>query len=434
MAELLRFKKQNRKKKNSKRFKGRPITIPFFCSTRVGATCNQSIRVLHTNIMKKTLFDVMIVYTDSIASSAGSKTKSITPFPLDSQKAHYNTAYAYLLQEIKKLELHAGFTTSKDIIGSGSFQNYWTWDKKKWNKSLNIGYAEFIYDKFSPINTKQRARRKMLFSKNTIRPFNNEMIFSLFFDKLKTYNELQQFSVPTVKIGDSHRSSVQRAVNNLKLLVSQHPNKKDFSAQIVTKDRFGAGGNQIYKIASKNSIEQITSVIKSNTQTQFIIQPFIKFDNGYSFKQHTGFIDIRIIYLDGKAVQTYIRIAKKNDFRCNEHQGGILEYTLLSELPTHILTLSNKIAGIINQPNALFALDFIVSTNGNVYLIEGNTGPGIDWNLSLKKNEKHAKKLIRLIAKSIFLKIQKNSDVNKTTMPINLQTHIHSSRLKTLTP
>jgi len=50
-------------------------------------------------------------------------------------------------------------------------------------------------------------------------------------------------------------------------------------------------------------------------------------------------------------------------------------------------------------------LDFIISNSGNIYLIEANTGPGLDWNLSIKKNEIESKKLIRIIVKEIARRI-----------------------------
>ena len=63
--------------------------------------------------------------------------------------------------------------------------------------------------------------------------------------------------------------------------------------------------------------------------------------------------------------------------------------------------MSKKIALSVSKKNSLYALDFIISNNGNVYLMEGNTGPGLDWNSSIKKNVFEGKKLISEIVKEL---------------------------------
>jgi len=78
-------------------------------------------------------------------------------------------------------------------------------------------------------------------------------------------------------------------------------------------------------------------------------------------------------------------------------------------VPTDVLLASNKIAEVLNKrslflrnnKSSLFALDFIISNNGNIYLLEGNTGPGLDWNLSSKENKEEAQKFIRIVVKEL---------------------------------
>jgi len=70
-------------------------------------------------------------------------------------------------------------------------------------------------------------------------------------------------------------------------------------------------------------------------------------------------------------------------------------------MPLDVVSVSNKIAKILDKKCSLYALDFIISNNGNIYLLEGNTGPGLDWNLSMKENEIEAQKLIEIIVKQL---------------------------------
>ncbi len=353
--------------------------------------------------MKNKLFDVLITYTDSIASSAVSD--ELMPFSIASERSHYNRAYGYFLEECSKKGLTAAFTTTSEIVDKQNFKSYWTFEKKNWIKNTNLCTSKFIFDKFSPVSEIQQERRNDLFSDSVVKPFNDAGLFALFFDKHNTYSKLTEFAIPTVKINNNN---IEKAVTKLKKLVAEHPHSNDFAEKIVMKDRYGAGGIQIYGISNKNTAQKIAAILEENQDIDFVIQPFTKFFNGYSYKEHSGYIDIRIIYLDGKAIQTYIRVAKENDFRCNEHQGGAVEYISLDELPKDVIDLSDRIAGIIDKPQSFYALDFIVSTNGNIYLIEGNSGPGIYWGIGSKQDELNTKWLIRRVTDSIVSKVGRN--------------------------
>ena len=352
--------------------------------------------------MTDTIFDVLVVYTEAIATSASSAEtpRNSFPFSLTSKQANYNTSYEYFLTMCAKYNLKAAFTTSADIIGTGLFSSYWLFEENTWIKVNQKGYSRLIFDKFSPINKLQELRREVLFSSQDVKPFNDADIFSLFFDKYKTFDKFQNFSIPTVILENNNRESILQACTQLKNMMSKHPYKNDFKSMVVLKDRFGAGGNNIYKI-EKNIQKSILTILQKNEKTSFILQPFIKFDKGYSYKNSQGFTDIRLIYIGKKLVQTYIRVAKKRDFRCNEHQGGILTYITKKDIPKKVKQASLKILQVLGKRDSLFALDFIVSNNNNIYFLEGNTGPGIDWNVSKKEHEKKTKSLIHMIVKEL---------------------------------
>lgn len=353
-----------------------------------------------------TIFDVLVVYSDGIATSASYLDPAITkPFLKSSGRENYNHSYAYFLETCFKKGLKAAFTTSADIIAPAKCKSYWTYSKKGWAKSQQICFAPLIFDKFSPITKLQRERRSVLFSTMKIQPFNSSYIYDLFFDKKKTFDVLKEYTIPTVKIKNSSYNEISNALNSLNALIENHPSSKDFSDEIVLKDQYGAGGNAIYKL-SKNIVE-IKKTMEKDKHISFLIQPFTLFDKGFSYQNEMVSTDIRIIYLKGKIIQSYIRRAKKNDFRCNEHLGGELIYIKNKEIPLNVLGFSTKIVKQLENKRDLFALDFIISNQGNVYLMEGNSGPGIDWNPSILENERQSKKLIREIVNE--LAYRKNS-------------------------
>jgi len=308
--------------------------------------------------------------------------------------------YGYFLEICQRFGLRAGFSTSADIIGPGLCQSYWTFKNKKWVKTNNSCFSPLIFDKFSPINQGIRTRRQLLFSSPKVKPFNNPDLFNLFFDKQKTYNRLSKFSIPTITLEERTLKSINLACQKLTKLLGEHVGCNDFSSDFIMKDRFGAGGRHIHKFLPNQSAKMLTAVNR-NTKVSYVIQPFAIFDKGFSYQNSPASTDIRLIYLKGKIVQSYIRQAKAGDFRCNEHQGGSLTYLSLNEIPKNLVIKSNQIAKILDKKCSLFTLDFIISNSGTPYLLEGNTGPGLDWNMDLPKNEYAAKKLIRLVVQEL---------------------------------
>jgi hypothetical protein len=370
----------------------------------------------------KNIFDVLVVYSDGIAKSATNRLyKGTTPFPARSSKSNYNNAYAYFLESCASFGLKAAFTTSGDVIGTGMCKSFWTFENDNWQRVKEECFSTQIFDKFSPINKTKKIAKKILFSSKKIRPFNNAKLSALFFDKHKTYKELNKFSIPTVSISGQTLTDIKRAVNKLRKLVSSQSQPKDFGKTIILKDRYGAGGNNIYKI-DDDFVNRILKVVNKKKRVTFVLQPFVIFDRGYSYKNYTAATDIRLIYQNGKIIQTYVRMAKPEDFRCNEHQGGSLIYTKITDIPKKVISYSEKIAKKICQDTSLFALDFIVSNRGNVYLLEGNIGPGLDWNLKLKRNEIRAKYLIDQIVEEISNRVVPIADIKeypvKPALPI----------------
>ena len=359
---------------------------------------------------KITNFDLLIVYSEKVATSANSLSEKVTvPFSEESGRECYNPVYEYFLKTCKKYDIRAAFTTSADINGAGRCKSYWLFENDTWLKVRRPGFSKLIFDKFSPKSKGIKEKRDLLFSSNGVRPFNNQYLFNLCFDKQKTYNKFKKYSIPTVTINNSTKKEVKQKYKELQEKIINHPHKDDFSEEIVMKDRFGAGGRNVYKFKI-NNIDQMITSLKKHKNISFIIQPFIKFDKGFSYKNSLISTDIRLIYIGKKFVQSYIRMAKKGDFICNEHKGGILKYISKKEVPSKVKAISNIIASISSKRNSLFALDFIISNNGNVYLIEANTRPGLDWNLSIKENEVEAKRLIRIVVKEAVRRI--NSSKN----------------------
>lgn len=354
---------------------------------------------------KLTSFEVLIVYAEGMAISAYDKSnKSLTPFDPSGKNKDYNIVYGYFLETCEKIGLKVAFTTSADIIGPGFCRSFWTYKENVWIKNSSPCFAKLIFDKFSPKRVGTKFRRELLFSDKNIKPFNNPELYNLFFDKQKTFDELSNYVIPTVTIGENTIVNMDVACQKLVELMLVHYGIDDFSSDIIMKDKYGSGGNGIYKFKIDDR-ERMVRVAKKHNRATYIIQPFAKFDTGFLFKNNLESADIRIIFFGGKIVQCYIRVAKTGDFRCNEHQGGRLTYLDLNEIPINVINKANEVANILDKKCSLFTLDFIVSNSGNAYLLEGNTGPGLDWNTTIPQNEIEAKKLINLVVGELALRV-----------------------------
>ncbi len=341
--------------------------------------------------------DVLVVYSGGIALSASvADSFSNHPFLIRSPRGHYNLSYQYMLELCSRYDIRAGFTSSVDVIGPGKCKYYWTSDGKTWDKALSPAKANHVFMKLSPRSPKRKQERSLLLSSKNVQTFNNQLLAETFFDKLLTYERLPEYAIPTVAILSSTSKDIASACDKLKRLIQQHPFAVDFGDSFVLKDRYGAGGNYVYLIEG-NSQQQIKHYCQDNPNISFVLQPFLPFDNGFSFRSKTAPTDIRLIYHHNRLFQSYIRMAQDNDFRCNEHQGGKLIYVTRGDIPRRVLEIGRKIVTKIDKPRSLFALDFVVSNTGHVYFIEGNIGPGIDWDQKNRVNEVMSKQLIHQI-------------------------------------
>ncbi|MDQ5951254.1 MAG: ribosomal protein S6--L-glutamate ligase [Patescibacteria group bacterium] len=346
-------------------------------------------------------FDVLVVYSSNIAASAALYSQNRnTPFTPDSS---YNQAYQYLLESCKKKGLTAAFSTTADITGAGQCDSYWVVENKTWKKVNNSCLSLNIFDKFSDKGSALQAAQSLCFSSDEIKPFNSKFLKKIFTDKLKTYNLLAEFCIPTVALKTKNQATITQSLTHLMQLVASHPQSADFSSTIIMKDRKGAEGNLIFKI-EKPTAAKVSHIITQNPGIQFILQPFVHFDKGFAYKNLETATDIRLMFQKGKIIQTYIRTAKKGDFRCNQHQGGTVIYTDVSEIPQKVLDHAQKVSAALGKRKGLYAIDFIVSNSGAVYMLEGNCNPGIVWDLNFKQDELMAKELIRGIVDEFVLR------------------------------
>jgi glutathione synthase/RimK-type ligase-like ATP-grasp enzyme len=350
--------------------------------------------------------DVLVVYSaDAALSASVNDSFSKHPFLIDSKQSNYNLSYAYFLQQCKDMGMTAGFAASSDIVGPGMCSHYWTIENSRWIKVDSRVRATQIFDKLSPSCDLRSAERLLLLSNKAVTSFNDPDIFAIFFDKLATYRRLPEYAIPTVPLRSSRGVDISSAISRLTSLVKKHNLSDDFSEELILKDRFGSGGNHIHKIEG-NFVPSIQKLMKRTHEIKYVLQPFLHFNRGYEYANTLSSIDIRLIFLNSDLLQIYIRIANSDSFLCNQHQGGQVEYISTKDVPSKVLRAAKRIVRKVNNSQSLYALDFVVSNNGNVFFLEGNAGPGINWDSSNFADQKKSKQLITHIVTELSRRAQ----------------------------
>lgn len=341
-------------------------------------------------------FDVIIIYDGRIAFSASnSRYRGSAPFSRSSKYANYNRSYEYFLQHCAKQGLRAAFATTRDISGSGSLKSVWVYNKI-WKRLKQPAESFLIFDKFSGLTAYNIQQLALLTrSDRKVRLFHSQKIRKIFDDKLKTFTTFSKYAIPTVKIETDSEKHIIAAKKKLYIQLQHHKYVDDFSEHRVLKDQFGSGGKNVYKVHEN---KKIRSIGKHIPLLYFVLQPLIDASN---FDYHSSAIntDLRVIICDGKIVQCYVRTAKQGDFRANASQGGQVEYIRPSRIPKDVLTMCAAISKKLSVPHSFYALDFIKSLSGNLYFVEGNITPGINW--FDDEDERYAKQLMRLIIKNL---------------------------------
>lgn len=349
--------------------------------------------------------DVLIVYTEgAMAGIACARTKRLTaPFNAKPRYMELNKSYAYMLQACSELGMSAGLASSADITGEGQVTGYWKYDEHCWTKHQGIARARIVFDKFSPYNSLQRQLRQTLFGER-VTPFNSPDLYELFFDKLKLYEYLSKYAIPTVPIRRPTKTEIKTALRSLDGLIASHTGKMDFARGVVLKDRNGAGGAAVYLVKERD-VAKIYELVLRHPNKRFVLQPRVKFEHGFAYKSKRGQTEIRHIFAGEEIVQSYIRVAAGEDKLCNDHQGGESIYLKLREVPRRVTNMARSIASTLPADSGVYALDFVIADSGQTYLLEGNTGPGLNWSDDNKIHETKSKELIGVIVQTIAKRV-----------------------------
>jgi glutathione synthase/RimK-type ligase-like ATP-grasp enzyme len=260
------------------------------------------------------------------------------PFSEKQYNNHYK-AYAEASYE-KNVEVVLGRPSWYE---NGSLKKAWVYDDG-WNLEEDKK-LDGAFDKFRADGNKLKQKIH-----SEVGLMNNPELSRLFRDKLETYRAFPE-KIP---------ETVEGTYENVSEFLERY-------GKAVVKPRYDYGGR---------GVKVIDELEKYNYEEDIIAQRFIESGSppGYdSDKVH----DLRLILINGEVVSAYLRMPN-DGLIANVNQGGAMEFVDISEVPSEFREIASDVAKKFEEYSpSIYCIDFIVDREGNAWVIELNSKPGI---------------------------------------------------------
>ena len=246
----------------------------------------------------------------------------------------------------------------------------WTFIQGQWQKQEVNFTPDLIIDRTpaSYVNSTLEFRLKL--SQN-VKILNDPNFSTLIADKYNQYLLFKDLMRQT-----SYIKNYKQLINEMSL----------YGSKIVLKDLSGEGGKGVL-ILEKN---KVSIDFAQNLQYPLILQDFLQSEKGIpgiNIVKSDDIIvaDLRIMTIGRKIMFAVSRIAKKNSLYTNLAQGAIFEKVDI--IPEYCILAVNKITEKLNDFGAnILGIDFMFDNEGNSFLIEINSKPGLSANLIVSKD------------------------------------------------
>jgi len=286
--------------------------------------------------------------------------------------------YLWLHDIAKERGINVIWTNIQELTEKG-FSSYFIWDGKKFvQKKRNIR-PDYILDR-SACSYKRMPLKKMM--QEMAPSLNPPRVQTIAEDKFMTHLMFPDITIP---------SYLAHSKEELATIAKKYKSIRKW----VTKYLRGICGNGVEIASSKN-------VAKYKGKFPAIMQPFLNSKKGIPglFK---GIHDLRVVCLDHKPVQAYIRTPAKGTELCNIAQGGKRIFIPLSDLPTSAKKLVKQVTTRLRPfQNTLYSVDMLYLNRSTPKLIEMNHNPTTEMTPGHEKEvKKFVTKLVDHIEKYI---------------------------------
>lgn len=273
--------------------------------------------------------------------------------PFDNKEYQYSYEYFYDLCKENGIQMYRASYQWYDYE-KNLFKYAWVYEGSggNWQKVENIE-PDLIYDK-----TKSRA--EVYYKKELIAqtyPFVNDLNFTkIVDDKFVTSLIFPQWSKKSYLIKTN--ADLEKILPKLK------------TAKVVIKPLSESGGKGV-QFLEKTELEKV------EFSGENIVQEFIDSSLGVPGIS-IGMHDLRLVFVGDKLSYAYIREPKEGSFLANLAQGGKLTIVPVENLPKVLAPIVNFINETFSSfPDRIFAIDFMFDENGQPWIVELNSMPGL---------------------------------------------------------
>lgn len=231
--------------------------------------------------------------------------------------------------------------------GQGSFSEGYQFKNNVFQLYKNKIYARIIYNKTTLYANGGRDW-------DIVNKWN---LYKITSDKFRSYQMFKKLMKPTYRI--RNKSEFKKKIIKI---------NTDWA---VFKPNRGGEGKGII-------IGPKLSIIKKVKKFDGIIQEFIDTSDGIP-KIINSYHDMRILVMNGRIIQTYIRIPKKGSYLANIARGGKMKEIKKKLVPKSVLKIVKDIDNKFSKYGArIYAVDFGFEHN-QPYLVEINPQPGLPY-------------------------------------------------------
>lgn len=291
-----------------------------------------------------------------------------------------NESFANLIFEGKNKGLDLFISHYTNYDGISQTTNCWTHDNK-WKKVGNINSSNIWDRAIVEPYLKKHIQGDFV--------FNHPELNSLLNDKLKISSFLK--TLPTTHVN----GSIDEIIEIIDKLKNTNYHEDLDNNQLIFKPRFGYESQGIYLINSNVNDDEINK-LKQIEGKDYIVQPFLETSYGIPNLNINTRHDLRITGFNGKPIMTFVRAAKKNEFRCGVKYGAeIIPYDIdtLNDIQRKIFIDSDN--KFNEYSPRLYSVD-IGKGKSDYWIFEFNSIPSIVWEPSevVKKHFKNFHKTI----------------------------------------
>ncbi len=275
--------------------------------------------------------------------------------------------YLWLYEIAKERGIKVVWTNIQELSEKG-FASYYIWDGKNFvekNKNLK---PDYILDRSACSDKRMPIKNMMQEMAPSLNPPRVQMIAE---DKFMTHLMFPEITIP---------SYLAHNKEELSAIAKKHKTTRKW----VTKYLRGICGNGV-EISSSKKVAQYKGKFPA------IMQPFLDSKQGIPslFK---GIHDLRVICLDHKPIQAYIRTPAKGKELCNIAQGGTRIFIALSDLPPQAKKLVQEVTKRLKPfQNTMYSVDMLFLNRKTPKLIEMNHNPTLEMTPG---HEKEVKKIL----------------------------------------